>query len=155
MKHAEQRRQTQRLGRLQRADNDPPALEGSVLAHLTLRTLHIGENTLGARHGRSSGEVAIARTLRNPAVTGAIVGARGPEQVAGIVGAADFRLSPSEIEEISAFVTQHPYPHALLAGMSFRRARQQSASHRQCGQQSTHGDDHASQRAQRTRRDHA
>jgi len=60
---------------------------------------------IGERHGRSPGEVAIAWTLRNPAVTGAIVGARSPEQVAGVVGAASFRLSPSEIEEISAFVS--------------------------------------------------
>ncbi len=63
---------------------------------------------IGERHGRSPGEVAIAWTLRHPAVTGAIVGARSPEQVAGVIGAADFRLSPSEIEEISAFVAQHP-----------------------------------------------
>jgi hypothetical protein len=30
---------------------------------------------IGVRHGKSPGEVAIAWTLRNPAVTGAIVGA--------------------------------------------------------------------------------
>ena len=57
---------------------------------------------VGARHGRSPGEVAIAWTLRHPAVTGAIVGARGPKQVEGIIGAMDFRLAPSEINEIEA-----------------------------------------------------
>lgn len=55
---------------------------------------------VGARHGKSPGEVAIAWTLRNPVVTGAIVGARNAKQVDGIVGAATFRLTPDEIEEI-------------------------------------------------------
>lgn len=55
---------------------------------------------IAARHGRTTGEAAIAWTLRNPAVSGAIVGARRPEQVEGIVGAADFRLSSEELQEI-------------------------------------------------------
>ncbi len=55
---------------------------------------------LGARHGRSAGEVAIAWTLRQPAVTAAIVGARRPAQVEGWVGAASFRLSAGELSEI-------------------------------------------------------
>jgi aryl-alcohol dehydrogenase-like predicted oxidoreductase len=42
--------------------------------------------------------------LRNPAVSGAIVGARRPEQVEGVVGAAEFRLSPEELQEIDRFV---------------------------------------------------
>lgn len=57
---------------------------------------------IGARHGKSPGEVAIAWTLRNPAVTGAIVGARNANQVDGIVGAATFRLTPDEIKELEA-----------------------------------------------------
>ena len=56
--------------------------------------------SIGERHGRSPGEVAIAWTLRHPAVTGAIVGARRPSQIEGTVGAADFRLSPEELAEI-------------------------------------------------------
>ena len=55
---------------------------------------------IGSPHGRSAGEVAIAWTLRNPAVTAAIVGVRSPEQVAGIVGAADLTLSAREVSEI-------------------------------------------------------
>ena len=35
---------------------------------------------IGQRHGRSAGEVAIAWTLRHPAVTAAIVGMRSAEQ---------------------------------------------------------------------------
>lgn len=57
---------------------------------------------VGARHGRSPGETAIAWTLRDPVVTGAIVGARGPAQVDGWINAAAFRLTPSEIAEIGA-----------------------------------------------------
>ena len=59
---------------------------------------------IGARHGRSAGEAAIAWTLRHPAVTGAIVGMRSPAQVDGVVGALEFRLSQAEIDEIEAFV---------------------------------------------------
>jgi aryl-alcohol dehydrogenase-like predicted oxidoreductase len=55
---------------------------------------------VGARHGRSPGETAIAWTLRQPAVTAAIVGARNPAQVEGIISAAEFRLEPAEIAEI-------------------------------------------------------
>jgi aryl-alcohol dehydrogenase-like predicted oxidoreductase len=55
---------------------------------------------VGARHGRSPGEVAIAWTLRHPGVTGAIVGARNPKQVDGIIGAMDFRLTAQEIAEV-------------------------------------------------------
>jgi aryl-alcohol dehydrogenase-like predicted oxidoreductase len=55
---------------------------------------------VGARYGRAPGEVAIAWTLRNPAVTGAIAGARDPKQVDGIIGSMDFRLTASEIAEV-------------------------------------------------------
>lgn len=55
---------------------------------------------IGARHGRSAGEVAIAWTLRNPAVTAAIVGMRSAEQAAGVLGALEFRLSDEEAAEI-------------------------------------------------------
>jgi aryl-alcohol dehydrogenase-like predicted oxidoreductase len=55
---------------------------------------------IGARHGKSPGEVAIAWTMRNPAVTGAIVGARHAKQVDGIVGGATFPFTPQEIAEI-------------------------------------------------------
>lgn len=55
---------------------------------------------IGARHGRSAGEVAIAWTLRNPAVTAAIVGMRSAAQVEGVIGAMEFRLNADEVEEI-------------------------------------------------------
>jgi aryl-alcohol dehydrogenase-like predicted oxidoreductase len=55
---------------------------------------------VGDRHGRTPGEVAIAWTLRDSAVTGAIVGARNSKQVDGIIRAMDFRLTAAEIQEI-------------------------------------------------------
>jgi aryl-alcohol dehydrogenase-like predicted oxidoreductase len=63
---------------------------------------------IGARHGRTPGEVAIAWTLRLPVVTAAIVGLRSPEQVDGVIGAANFRLSGEEIDEIADFLAAHP-----------------------------------------------
>jgi aryl-alcohol dehydrogenase-like predicted oxidoreductase len=59
--------------------------------------------SIGKRHGRTPGEVAIAWTLGHPAVTAAIVGLRRPEQVSGIIGAGEFRLSSEEIGEIDSF----------------------------------------------------
>jgi aryl-alcohol dehydrogenase-like predicted oxidoreductase len=61
--------------------------------------------TLGARHGRSPGEVAIAWALRHPAVTGAIVGARRASHVDGFVHAAGFRLSQDEIAQIEGWLS--------------------------------------------------
>ncbi len=64
--------------------------------------------TLGERHGRSVAEVAIAWTLRNPAVTGAIVGGRRPSQVEEIIGAMEFRLSEEELTEIDERLPRAP-----------------------------------------------
>jgi aryl-alcohol dehydrogenase-like predicted oxidoreductase len=49
---------------------------------------------------RPPGQVAIAWTLRNPVVTGAIVGARNAKQVEGNVDAATLRLTNKEIAKI-------------------------------------------------------
>ena len=59
---------------------------------------------IGEQHDKSPAEVAIAWTLRHPAVTAAIVGGRRPDQVDGIIGAAEFRLSEDEIEEIETAI---------------------------------------------------
>jgi aryl-alcohol dehydrogenase-like predicted oxidoreductase len=76
---------------------------------LLTRNLNLVElmRAIGGRHGRTPGEVALAWTLRRPEVTGAIVGMRSPAQVDGVVGAADFRLSSGEVEEIAAFLRQN------------------------------------------------
>ncbi len=58
---------------------------------------------IGARYGRRPGEVAIAWTLRNPRVTGAIVGARNAKQAEGVMRAGEFRLNAEEIAEIEYY----------------------------------------------------
>ncbi|MDQ3855727.1 MAG: aldo/keto reductase [Chloroflexota bacterium] len=63
---------------------------------------------IGDRHGRSPGEVAIAWALRLPAVTGAIVGARRPDQVEGTIGAGEYRLSEDELAEIESALSAEP-----------------------------------------------
>jgi aryl-alcohol dehydrogenase-like predicted oxidoreductase len=75
---------------------------------LLTRNLNLVEKMreIGARHGRTPGEVAIAWTLRNPAVTGAIVGLRAPGQLEGVAGAAQFRLSAEEIVDVDNFMAQ-------------------------------------------------
>jgi aryl-alcohol dehydrogenase-like predicted oxidoreductase len=49
------------------------------------------------RHGASAGAVAVAWTLRNPAVNGAIVGFRRPDQVDPIIAAAMIALDDEDI----------------------------------------------------------
>ena len=62
---------------------------------------------IGVEHGRSPGEVAIAWTLRHQAVTAAIVGGRRPDQVDGIIGAAELRLSEDELDKIQSFLNEN------------------------------------------------
>lgn len=75
---------------------------------LLSRNLRLVEHlrTIGKRHRRSPGEVAIAWTLKNPAVTGTIVGFRSPTHVQGVIGAAQFRLTPEEIKAIEAALNE-------------------------------------------------
>jgi len=80
--------------RRNRPEFQEPALSKNL--QLAERLRHIG-----ARHGRSPGEVAIAWTLRRPEVTAAIVGMRSAEQVKGVLGALDFRLTEDEVNEIN------------------------------------------------------
>lgn len=80
--------------------NEPKLTRNLELAELLKR--------IGARHGRTAGEVAISWTLRRPAVTAAIVGMRSAKQVDGVVGALEFRLSDAEIREIEDFMAANP-----------------------------------------------
>lgn len=69
---------------------------------LLSRNLRLVETlrAIGTRRSATPGEVAIAWTLRNPAVTGAIVGVRSAEQVGGIAGAAEIHLSEDEVSRL-------------------------------------------------------
>jgi aryl-alcohol dehydrogenase-like predicted oxidoreductase len=59
---------------------------------------------IAARHGATVSAVAVAWTIAWPGVTGAIVGARSPEQVDGWVGAATLDLTRTDLDEIAAAV---------------------------------------------------
>ncbi len=63
---------------------------------------------IGTSRGKNPGEVAIAWTLRQPAVTAAIVGARKPGQLKGLIGAADWRLNDEEALRIEEFLSANP-----------------------------------------------
>jgi len=78
-----------------------PAFQAPALT----RNLELADlmKRIGERHGRTAGEVAIAWTLRHPAVTAAIVGMRSAEQTRGVIGALEFRLSADEVEEINGY----------------------------------------------------
>jgi len=65
-------------------------------------------NEIAFMHNVPPGVVAIGWTLQHPGVTGAIVGARRPEQVDGIIPAAEFRLTDSEAAQIEDFLKEHP-----------------------------------------------
>lgn len=56
---------------------------------------------------RTPSEAAIAWTLMNPVVTGAIVGVRNVEQVNTIIGAAEFRFTDREMGEIEDCFKAH------------------------------------------------
>jgi aryl-alcohol dehydrogenase-like predicted oxidoreductase len=60
---------------------------------------------IAERHGKTVGQLAIAWTLMNPAVTGAIVGGRRPAQVEENVGAMDWTLTSEELAEMEAALT--------------------------------------------------
>jgi aryl-alcohol dehydrogenase-like predicted oxidoreductase len=59
---------------------------------------------VGKRYNRAPGEVAIAWVLRNPAVTGAIVGSRNAKQAEGVMRAGELRLTTQDVAEIEGAV---------------------------------------------------
>lgn len=68
------------------------------------RALRVVEllKTIGDEHGSTPGEVAVAWTLANPAVTGAIVGARSAKQIEETARAAGLMLTTEEVALLSA-----------------------------------------------------
>jgi aryl-alcohol dehydrogenase-like predicted oxidoreductase len=56
------------------------------------------------RHGTTSSAIAIAWTLSWPGVTGAIVGARRPEQVHDWLAAGSLQLSPADLDDLAAAI---------------------------------------------------
>jgi aryl-alcohol dehydrogenase-like predicted oxidoreductase len=77
--------------------HDPAFTEPQLTRHLEL----VGRlSAVAARHGTTPGAVAVAWTLRNPAVDGAIVGLRRPDQVDPILAAAGLHLTDDDVREI-------------------------------------------------------
>jgi aryl-alcohol dehydrogenase-like predicted oxidoreductase len=76
------------------AEFQTPRLERNIALRDALRPI-------AARHRTSVSSVAIAWTLAWPGVTGAIVGARSPEQVDGWIDAAALRLTDEDLDEIA------------------------------------------------------
>ena len=60
--------------------------------------------TVAGRHGTTAAAVAVAWVLGWPGVTGAIVGARAPDQIDGWIDAASLTLARSDMEEIAATI---------------------------------------------------
>jgi aryl-alcohol dehydrogenase-like predicted oxidoreductase len=63
---------------------------------------------IGNSHGVEPGVIAIAWTLLHPAVTAAIVGARRPDQVDGVLPSATLRLSNAETDRLESFLRANP-----------------------------------------------
>jgi aryl-alcohol dehydrogenase-like predicted oxidoreductase len=79
--------------------HDPRFTEPRLSEHLALAERL---RNVAGRYGVTPGAVAVAWTLRNPAVDGAITGYRRPAQVDPIVAAANLRLTDADIAEIEA-----------------------------------------------------
>lgn len=97
-----------------RAQRSPEFQEPNLTRNLALVEVL---RSVGARHGKTPAEVAIAWTLRNPVVTGAIVGVRRPEQLDGLLGAADLKLTDVDLADIQAALpetTASPVPQSLV-----------------------------------------
>jgi aryl-alcohol dehydrogenase-like predicted oxidoreductase len=96
----------ERAARLPQDDwrrNNPDFTEPNLTRNLELvdRLREIAK-----RHNRTVGEVAIAWTLRHPAVSGAIVGARNAKQADGVMRAGDLRLNDKAVGEIEEFLAE-------------------------------------------------
>jgi len=77
---------------------DPSFQEPELSRHLALVERL---EALAERHDDTTpGAVAVAWTLRNPAVDGAIVGFRRPDQVDPIVAGAQLELTMADVEEL-------------------------------------------------------
>jgi aryl-alcohol dehydrogenase-like predicted oxidoreductase len=81
------------------ADFQEPRLGQNLALRDALRPIAL-------RHETSVSCIAIAWTLSWPGVSGAIVGARTPNQVDGWIGAAQIKLTPGDLDEIAAAI-QH------------------------------------------------
>jgi aryl-alcohol dehydrogenase-like predicted oxidoreductase len=76
----------------------PDFQEPSLSRNLALRD---SLRPIAQRHGTTVSAVAVAWVIAWPGVTGAIVGARSPQQADGWIGAATLQLTSADMEEIA------------------------------------------------------
>lgn len=79
----------------------PPFADESLTRNLALRD---ALRPVAARHDTTTAAVAVAWVLAWQGVTGAIVGARRPEQIDGWIDAARLELTASDLDEIAAAI---------------------------------------------------
>ena len=94
----------ERAARLQPGDwraGHPDFTEPALSANLALAD---ALRPVAERHGVTPAAVAVAWTLAFPGVTGAIVGARSPEQVDGWLPAATVELKDDDLADIAAAI---------------------------------------------------
>jgi aryl-alcohol dehydrogenase-like predicted oxidoreductase len=78
---------------------DPRFTEPRLSGHLALAERL---RTVARRHDTTPGAIAVAWTLRNPAVDGAIAGFRRPDQVDPVLTAANLELTDQDMTDIEA-----------------------------------------------------
>ena len=76
------------------AEFQPPNLQRNLALRDALRPI-------AARHATTTGAIAVAWVLACPGITGAIVGARSPEQVDGWIAASKLKLNDRDLAEIA------------------------------------------------------
>jgi len=79
----------------------PPFADAALTKNLALRD---GLRPIAERHGSTTAAVAVAWVLAWDGVSGAIVGARSPEQIDGWIDAATLHLTDEDLDEIAAAV---------------------------------------------------
>lgn len=83
--------------------NDPQFQEPELSINIELVEKLRG---IAARYGRTPAQLAVAWVLRRPEVTSAIVGIRRPSQIEEIVPAADFEISPEDLDAIEKLLQE-------------------------------------------------
>jgi aryl-alcohol dehydrogenase-like predicted oxidoreductase len=88
------------------SDDDWRSRSANFLEPKLSQNLKLAEilKSFGKKINRNAGEIAIAWTLKNPAVTAAIVGARNPDQVNGVMKAGEIYLSKADISELETII---------------------------------------------------
>ncbi|MEZ0110105.1 aryl-alcohol dehydrogenase-like predicted oxidoreductase [Catenulispora sp. EB89] len=95
----------------------------AALGMVTERTLAIADavRETAAEAGHTAAQVALAWTLRNPAVTAPVIGARTPEQLVANLGALDVEFTAEQLARLEAVsAIELGYPHDVLAGEHLR-----------------------------------